>query len=311
MRTRHTAVALTRPSPARRSKPVTPSPWAVETLARNIHRITLNLDRVGATQRVLLQSDVHWDNPHCMRGLFVKHLDEALEYRAPVIDAGDFFCAMQGRFDKRSSKSDIRPEHVQGNYLDALGDTAAEFLRPYRDILTVRGKGNHESGVYKNHETCLTTGLVGRLRAMGAPHIVTGGYSGYVVFRIIYGQTRQKPFILHYHHGAGGGGPVTRGVIQTNRQAVYIADADFVLNGHTHDQWRVTIQKLRLSHDLRTVVHCAQEFIRTPGYKEEYGDGYGGFHIEKWGPPKPLGACWLEFKHVKGGTIEYDVIDAK
>jgi hypothetical protein len=33
-----------------------------------------------------------------------------------------------------------------------------------------------------------------------------------------------------------------------------------------------------------------------PTYKEEYGDGSGGYHIEKGRPPKPLGGAWLTFK---------------
>jgi len=92
----------------------------------------------------------------------------------------------------------------------------------------------------------------------------------------------------------GGGGPVTRGVIQTNRQAVYLPDADIVVNGHTHDGWYVPIARERLTNMgriTRDIVH----FVRTPGYKDEYNDGSSGYHIEKWGPPKPLGAAWLRF----------------
>jgi hypothetical protein len=33
--------------------------------------------------------------------------------------------------------------------------------------------------------------------------------------------------------------------------------------------------------------------IRTSTYKEEYEDGFGGFHIERGRPPKPLGSMWL------------------
>lgn len=80
---------------------------------------------------LLLLSDVHWDNPHCDRRKFKQALDKAKERGAKVAIFGDFFCAMQGKYDKRSSKIAIRPEHQTGNYLDSLVDTAAERLPPH------------------------------------------------------------------------------------------------------------------------------------------------------------------------------------
>jgi hypothetical protein len=285
--------------------------WHVDTLGRNIHRINLTVDRVGDEQRVLLMSDVHWDNPHCDRDLLARHLDEAVKADAPVLDAGDWFCAMQGRFDNRSNKADLLPEHQRGDYLDALVRTSAEWLKPYQHLLTVRGFGNHETSILKRHETHLTERLVERLKAHGAKHVVMGGYSGFVVFNVTHAGTRRAAFKLHYHHGSGGGGPVTRGVIQTNRQAVYLADADLVWNGHTHDAWQMPIARVRLNPSCTEVEHVRQMHIRTAGYKNEYADGYGGWHIERWGPPKPLGAAWLVFRHQRGGGVDYDVVEAK
>jgi len=42
-------------------------------------------------KKVLLISDIHWDNPHCDRKLLKKHLDEALEINADVLINGDLF----------------------------------------------------------------------------------------------------------------------------------------------------------------------------------------------------------------------------
>lgn len=85
--------------------------WSVEELSRNIHRININLDRKDQEQRVLLQTDVHWDNPKCQWDKYRAHLDLARQYDAPIFDNGDFFCAMQGKWDKRANKSDLRHEH--------------------------------------------------------------------------------------------------------------------------------------------------------------------------------------------------------
>jgi hypothetical protein len=146
---------------------------------------------------------------------------------------------MQGKYDKRSHKKDLRPEHATGNYLDSLVETAAKFLAPYSKILTVRAAGNHESSIQKNHETDLCERLAERIRSnKGIAR--RGGYSGFVRFSLYKHKTGGKlsgsqGYKLWYFHGSGGGGPVTRGVIQTNRQAVYVADADFVVTGHCFD----------------------------------------------------------------------------
>jgi hypothetical protein len=136
------------------------------------------------------------------------------------------------------------------------------------------------------------------------------------VFRIRYNDSRTRPFKLFYHHGYGGGGPVTRGTIQTNRMAVFLADADLVWTGHTHDTWTMPIARVRLNQDCTAIEHTRQEHIRTAGYKEEYGDGWGGWHIERGGAPKPVGAVWLRFRYdnAKGNrdrAVTYDVIEAK
>ncbi len=38
---------------------------------------------------------------------------------------------MQGAYDPRKSKSDIRPEHNSANYFDAIINTAVDWFTPY------------------------------------------------------------------------------------------------------------------------------------------------------------------------------------
>jgi hypothetical protein len=284
--------------------------WTIDALSRNVHRINLELPTKASRFRVLIQTDVHWDNPHCDQDLFRAHLDEAKQVGAPVLDFGDFFCCMQGKYDKRHSKSDVRPEHMGSNYLDRLISTAAAELRPYHSIMAVRGLGNHETAIRKAHETDLTERLVNQLRAEGCTTAHAGGYSGWVRFCIKYNCGTRTSFDLWYHHGYGGGGPVTRGTIQTSRQAVYVPTADIVCNGHTHDAWVMPIAQVRLSRECK-LERKMQVHVRTPGYKEEYGDGHGGWHSERGGPPKPLGAAWVEFYTDRAGKVAFEVREAK
>ena len=269
----------------------------------------IRLPRVGDEQYVLLQSDVHWDNPHCKLDVWERHLKEAKALDAPILDAGDFFCAMQGKYDPRSSKNDIRPEHVGSNYLDRLIETADKSLAPYADLLTLRGQGNHETGIAKRHETDLTARLTERLKQRGSP-ACTGGFSGWVRFQIELSATQKRGFKMWYHHGYGGGGPVSRGVIQTNRTAVYVSDADLVWMGHTHDAWQMPIERIRLNQEDKQEF-CRQTHIRTAGYKDEYASGASGWHIERGGPPKPIGGAWLRFRHAKGQEIKLEIVEAQ
>ena len=275
-----------------------PVPWRIEEHARNVHRLCFDGIRSGWEQFALLQSDEHWDNPHCNRALYLRHLQLAQERRAPVIKYGDLFCAMQGKWDKRSSKNDLRPEHQQGDYLDALVRTAADYHAPYADILAIAGPGNHETGILKHHETHLTERWVEAMRTL-APRtpLRCTGFSGWVIFQFSTPGGHKQSYTLWYHHGYGGGGPVTKGVIQTNRRAVYVTDADIVATGHTHDQWIVPIPKLKLSRELRPR-KANQVHVCSPGYKDDYGDGHGGWEVERGGPPKPQGAIWLHFTYV-------------
>jgi hypothetical protein len=294
-------------APARLVSPA--MPWRVVEHARNVHALRFDNIREGWEQYVLLQSDEHFDNPHCNRDLYKRHLDLALARRAPVIKYGDLFCAMQGKFDKRAAKSSIRAEDNSDNYLDRLVENCARWHAPYASILALAGPGNHETSILKHHETHLTERFVEQVRA-AAPSspLRLGGFSGWVRFMFNMHGTSRQSMRLWYHHGYGGGGPVTRGVIQTNRRAVYV-DADMLCTGHIHDEYIVPIQRIRLN-DMNAVEQFRQLHLCTPGYKDEYDDGYGGWHIERGGPPKPIGAIWLRF-WFRGKRVHVEALSAQ
>jgi hypothetical protein len=251
-------------------------------------------------QWFLLRSDVHWDNPKCRRDLELKHLKQAVERGAGIIDAGDLFCAMQGKYDKRSDKSSVLPEHQNGRYLDSLVETAAEYYAPFAHNLILLGKGNHETAIIKNHETDLTARLAERLNTLTGSNIQVGGYTGWVKFAFSY-HTQRVTKNLWYTHGYAGGGPVTKDTIQLHRQMTYVENADYVMSGHTHDAWQMEYTRLRLT-DAGTVERRPCIGIKCSTYKDDYGVGEGGFAVEKGHPPKPLGAWWLRFHASKSDS---------
>jgi hypothetical protein len=249
----------------------------------------------------LLRSDAHHDNPHSDNVLELKHLNQAVEKDAFILDNGDAFCAMQGKGDPRASKDDIKEKHKKVNYLDSLVTTYADFLEPFSHRMLIMGKGNHETAVLKHRETDLTQRLVDLLNGKTSSKIQCGQIANWVGIRAYSRDPRGRKIKIANHlwiymfHGAGGGGPVTKGVIGANRMGVTHPDAKIVATGHTHDSWFFTNARSRITHDGTEYID-EQLHIKIPTYKNEYGVKDSGFHMEKGRPPKPLGAVWLNFK---------------
>ena len=263
----------------------------------NAHKITLAplSGRTGADAErwALVTSDWHWDNPYCRRDLLKRHLDQAAERGAPVLVLGDLFCAMQGRYDNRRSMDAVRPEHTCDDYLDALLDTAEEWLAPYKDHLALICPGNHETAIRKNNGVDLTQQLVSRLRRIGSP-VQVGGYMGFVRWQFRRSHWRSS-LVQFHHHGWGGGAPVTKGAIQFNRLAEQVT-ADIFVMGHIHRQMDIPNVRLSLSRQNR-IVRKPVLYVRTSTYKQE--SNRGGWHDQRGAGPRPLGSYWLRFRYME------------
>lgn len=254
----------------------------------NVHTIVKQFEQT----KILLISDLHWDNPHCDRELLREHLEEAKKGGHDILINGDLFCAMQGKYDGRRSKSDIRPEHNNSRYLDSLVSTAAEWFAPYAKNIRVIGYGNHETSILRHCETDLIERLVTLLNANHGGQIEVGGYGGWVNYQFFQGPTMRVAYKIKYYHGSGGGGPVTRGAINFNRMQTAVEGADAIWMGHVHESMEITYTVEYLSGKLNVKLRDIL-MIRTPAYKEEYDGGHGGWHVERGAPPKPLGGRWL------------------
>lgn len=284
------------------------SPWNIESRSRNVVDVRVKLGP-SSEQYFLLSSDRHHDNAHTDWDLELKHLAQAKERDAGIIDIGDMHCAMQGKYDRRQDRSALREEYQMGNYLDRLVESAADFYTPFAENFVLIGRGNHETSILKHHETDLTDRTCERISKQADHRVLSGGYGGWVRFHFETTSTQVQRVCLKYFHGSGGGGPVTRGVIQTNRMSVFLPDAHIVATGHTHDQWLVPISRERIANNGEIFID-EQVHVRCGTYKEEYGDGNGGWHIERGAPPKPLGAQWLRF-YREGPKVLFDITRAK
>jgi len=243
--------------------------------------VRLAYDGVDDNLKLLLRSDAHHDSVNNLRDLEKKHLDQAVRDGAYILDFGDIFDGMQGRNDPRRGYQDLRPEFKVANYFDAIEDDAFQFYKPYADNWILMGKGNHELSILKNTQIDMVSRLSGRLG------VHCGSVGGWVKFKFERSSGGRRTTVnLKYHHGAGGNAPVTKGVIDTNRQAVYLPDADLVCNGHNHQAYILPLARERIS-DTNRIYRDIAYYLRTPGYKDQ-----GDWEREKGFPPSPHGAIW-------------------
>ena len=281
--------------------------WKVVEKHRNIHEFRLLESlKSGREAWLLWMSDEHWDHPKCNQYILKLHHNEAADRGALIVKVGDTFCAMQGKGDPRGDKESVREEHWGGNYLDRLVSTASDWYAPWKDNIALIGLGNHETSVYKHHETCLVERLVQSLRDKGGiAH--KGGYNGWV--RVMLTRAKQRAsHRVFYTHGSGGGGPVTKGAIDFNRIAEY-ADADSYVAGHVH--WKSCTQTRRISlNESSRQVTSDRYYVRCGPYKDEYEDGHAGFHIEKGRGPRPIGGWWQRFS-MYNNELVVEWIEAK
>lgn len=263
--------------------------------------VDVYLENSEKTFTIFSMPDAHWDNPKCDRKLLEKHLKEAKEKNAIIISGGDFFCMMQGKYDPRRSKSDIRPEHNKANYLDVVIEDAAEYLRPYKDNLII-GTGNHESAILKSCETNVLERLAGELGG-----VVVMGYHFWVIFKVYINNRHVDTVKGYFHHGSGGGGAVTRGQINMSRQMMHIEGADFISNGHIHERSSTEVMAHYFDSNPMSYKPKARSIIllQSSTYKQEYIEH--GFHIEKGRPPKPLGGLFMDFHIVRTESKGYGV----
>jgi hypothetical protein len=274
--------------------------FKIRQISRNVHEIEI---KESKHIQIAMLSDLHWDNPKCDRVLLKRHLDYCLENEIPIMINGDFFCLMQGKYDPRRNKKDIRPEHNRHDYIDAVVNTAVDYFKPYAHLITVIGYGNHETAIIKNLETDPLQRFVDLLNREAGTSVMVGGYGGWVIIRQRLTKTQVKMTKIKYFHGSGGGGIVTKGAINLTRALEAFEGFDVFSMGHIHENW--SRNDVRDSLDkTNQMIHKKLHLMVTGAYKEEYEDGAFGWHIERGAPPKEVGGRLLDiYTHWKSNGI--------
>lgn len=246
----------------------------------------------------LLCSDIHLDNPKCDRELLRKHLKQAQGRGGNALFFGDVLCLMQGKKDRRASKSSIRPEHLGSNYFDLVFSEAAEWLAPFSQNILMMSDGNHETAVLNNQEIDPLGNVTRILRDRYKAPTEHMRYQGFIWFTFyrpgLNGQAeRTRRVALFFHHGAWGG-IITKGTMGGGRYAGIAPDADILVNGHNHERSMVSHPCYRLTNAGKQRI-VQRWHLQTGTYKEEFGDA-AGWAVERIVMPKSLGGIWLRLK---------------
>lgn len=262
--------------------------WVCTEANERVTEINTQMTKPNETFRILALTDLHWDSAHCKLDLLKSHLDEALKYNVPVIIIGDLYDVMQGRYDPRADQNTLRPEHRGNCYFDAIIDTSIEWFRPYAKILALVSPGNHEGAVMKRQQINLIEKFCQGMRMAGSK-VISAPDWGFILIK-----SRKRNSVdtrrLFYQHGYGGGGEITRGLIDHSRTRSQW-DADIYVSGHIH----------RRNIDENIMVRCSsrgnvtqeqQLFIRCGSYKDETHDAW---HISKGRGARPVGGWYINF----------------
>jgi hypothetical protein len=217
---------------------------------------------------------------------------------------------MQGHDDPRRSPEALKEQYKASHYFDALVIDACKFFQQYKDVpLWIFGLGNHETSVMKKMSTNLCERLALMLRLQGV-NAEAAGYWGYLRITFKYKNGGDQPSkMIYWHHGTSTNALVTKGVIQTNRQGVYLHDADVVLNGHNHHAYCMPIQVEKVNPFTLEPYTQSVWYLRTPGYQMSAPDSKQvfGFGAEKHRAPTPRGCIFLDMTYRKGVGLEMEI----
>jgi hypothetical protein len=276
---------------------------------KNIHELRVD----GSSFRMGMFSDIHWDNPKCDWNLLKHDLDYCLKNEIPIMFNGDTFCLMQGAYDPRKMKGDIRPEHNNARYFDSIIETAVDFFLPYANLLTVVGYGNHETSIIKRQETDVIQRFVTLLNYKAGSNVMTGGYGGWlIVNQLVKAKSNiTQATKIKYFHGSSGGGIITRGAINLTRAMDLYEGYDVFTMGHIHENSaRNDVRDNINFHPSKGYYfnHKQIHSMITGTYKEEYINGLYGWHVERGAPMKPVGGRLLTIECGRDRSDNKDIL---
>ena len=252
-------------------------------------------------------SDIHFGSPNSDVKLFKEELKQAKERKARILIIGDLFDAIYPLGDPRYNPSSLI-EELQGRDDAPLKAVMlmSEILKPYQEHIDLISMGNHEAILLKHTGNHLIKMLLMLLNQDRQHKILYGGYTGYIGYRFKRYKATKILSIL-YHHGSGGGAPVTKGLIDVNRKQTNW-DYDIFIFGHKHNAWGIRGVRIspvypnsrsKTGYIKATDIRAIQIGNFYKNYNKDNSDGVPSYEEIKQHAPKPLGGVFVKVKLVR------------
>jgi len=246
--------------------------------------------------------DLHYGIKNSDVNSFIKEMKEAKERNARIILIGDIFDSIFPYGDKRWNPSLLIPELRERDDAPIHAvSLMASILKPFAKNINVIGMGNHEASVLKYLGIDMIKLLTMTLNHFLDGHkILYGGYTGYLGYRFkIKSGGSMKVFKILYHHGSGGGSPVTKGMIDVNRKETNW-NYDLFVFGHKHHCFAVrdvTISPVFRKDNQGYILSTDNRAIQTGAFYRNYPENsntdLASYEEIKQHSPKPIGGVFV------------------
>lgn len=244
---------------------------------------------------IKLMSDLHIGADSTNKKHVIADLEDAKERGARILLGGDVFDGIMSKDFKRY-EPEVIDKAIRGrnDIINASIDLAADFLKPYADLIDAIGEGNHETAVRRHHNINLIPFLLERL-STPEHRVQFMGYKAHIqyIFNTPNRSGTTQSFRIAYFHGAGGAAPVTKGAIPINRLISESDNCNVVWMGHIHSQLVAPELKLRQSPRTGEIEGYEVRGVVTGSYLDSIDNSYG---IEKGHRAQPHGGAMVKFR---------------
>lgn len=200
-------------------------------------------------------SDIHWGNHACDKDLVRRNIAHVAERQMPCVDLGDLI-------ENCTRDSVGAGVYEQESIADKQMEDAIQLYTPIKQLLKCMQAGNHELRSFNGVGINPTRWMA---KCLGVPY---GGVG--VLHRILVGSQTYVGYSTH-----GGSGAVTvSGKLNALMKLGQICEADFYIQGHTHDTIYQAKEIFHYDSKGKGIVKRRQHFINNGAYLN-YWNTYG------------------------------------
>ena len=208
--------------------------------------------------------------------------------------------------DPRYAPDVNREELDMIDMCDVTIDYAYKVFKPYWKNVEMMSWGNHERTVLAHNNTDMIKRTIQHVQYETGHKILHGYDMGYMVqpFKYAKGNTRTIHSTF-YSHGASGGAPVTKGIIEFARILEHVTDAHAIVLGHNHMVTAHPVPRSMLNRNTDKVEMIEVWNLRTGSFKVLRR---GSWEAKRQFKITPIGGALIEIEFVGEGKFETTVI---